>query len=75
MGDEPTAVDAAAFAFVASALCPQFVTPLRNAAAHDNLRRYVSRMTARFYQEISEIAGCQAAPECVQARRIQTLLS
>ncbi len=33
----------------------------RAAASHDNLRRYVGRMTARFYPELSEIAGCQAA--------------
>ena len=35
----------------------------RAAASHDNLRRYVGRMTARFYPELSEIAGCQAPPE------------
>jgi hypothetical protein len=33
----------------------------RAAASHDNLRRYVGRMTARFYPELSEVAGCQAA--------------
>jgi glutathione S-transferase len=62
MGAEPTGVDATICAFVAGALCPQFDTPLRTAAErHDNLRRYVGRMTARYYPELSEIAGCKAA--------------
>jgi len=62
MGAEPSAVDATAFAFIAGALCPVFETELRTAAErHDNLKRYVGRMTARFYPERSEIAGCQAA--------------
>ncbi len=62
MGPEPTGLDAAAFAFVAGVLCPLFETPLRTAAErHHNLRRYVGRMTARFYPEQSEMAGCKAA--------------
>jgi len=62
MGNEPTGVDATMFAFVAGALCPQFDTPLRSAAErHDNLRRYVGRMAARYYPELGEIAGCKAA--------------
>jgi glutathione S-transferase len=62
MGTEPTGLDATAFAFMAGALCPLFETKLRTAAErHDNLRLYVGRMTARFYPEQSEIAGCQAA--------------
>lgn len=62
MGAEPTAVDATAFAFVAGALCPVFETELRTAAERrDNLKRYVGRMTARFYPARSEIAGCKAA--------------
>jgi glutathione S-transferase len=62
MGAEPSGVDAAMFAFTAGVLCPVFDTPLRTAAeAHDNLRRYVGRMTARYYPEFKEIAGCQAA--------------
>jgi glutathione S-transferase len=61
MGAEPTGLDATAFAFVASALCPIFETELRSAAErHENLRRYVGRMTARFYPDLSEIAGCKA---------------
>jgi hypothetical protein len=41
---------------------PAFDTPVRDAAErHDNLKRYVGRMTARFYPEMSEIAGCKAA--------------
>jgi glutathione S-transferase len=62
MGNEPSGVDATMFAFVAGALCPHFETPLRTAAErHDNLRRYVGRITARFYPDQSEIAGCKAA--------------
>jgi glutathione S-transferase len=62
MGAEPTGVDATIFAFVAAVLCPQFETPLRTAAErHDNLKRYVGRMTARYYPERGEIAGCKAA--------------
>ncbi len=62
MGAEPLGIDATIFAFVAGALCPAFATPIRSAAErHDNLRRYVGRMTARFYPERSEIAGCKAA--------------
>ena len=62
MGAEPTGVDATIFAFVAGALCPLFETPVRAAAErHDNLKRYVGRMTARFYPDVPEIAGCKAA--------------
>jgi glutathione S-transferase len=62
MGAEPTGPDATAFAFIAGALCPLFETPLRTAAErHDNLRRYVGRMTMRFYPDRSEMAGCKAA--------------
>jgi glutathione S-transferase len=61
MGADPCGADATIFAFVAGALCPQFDTPIRTAAErHDNLKRYVSRMTARYYPELGEIAGCQA---------------
>jgi glutathione S-transferase len=62
MGGEPTGVDATMFAFTASLLCPRFTTELRSAAErHDNLKRYVGRMTARYYPDLSEIAGCKAA--------------
>jgi hypothetical protein len=61
MGAEPTGIDATIFAFVAGLLCPAFETPLRTAAErHDNLRTYVGRMTARYYPELGEIAGCKA---------------
>ena len=61
MGAEPTGVDATIFAFVMSAMCPLFESPLQRAAAgHDNLRRYVGRMTARLYPEFDEIVGCKA---------------
>jgi glutathione S-transferase len=62
MGSEPTGVDATIFAFVAGTLCPRFDTPLRTEAErHDNLRRYVGRMIARYYPDLGEIAGCKAA--------------
>ena len=62
MGSDPAGADATVFAFVAGVLCPHFDTPLRTAAErHENLRRYVGRMTARYYPELSEVAGCQAA--------------
>ena len=62
MGTEPTGIDASIFAFVAGTLCPQFNTPLRTAAErHPNLSRYIGRMTARYYPDRGEIAGCKAA--------------
>ena len=62
MGSAPAGIDATMFAFAVSAICPLFESDLQRAAAsHDNLRRYVGRMTARFYPELQEIAGCQAA--------------
>ena len=62
MGSEPNGVDATIFAFVAGTLCPHFDTPLRTAAErHNNLRHYIGRMTARYYPEFGEIAGCKAA--------------
>ena len=61
-GAEPTGVDATAFAVVAGMLCPHFTSRARTAAErHENLRRYVGRMTARFYPELKELAGCPAA--------------
>lgn len=62
LGTEPSGVDAAIFVFSAGILCPHFESPLRSAAEHhDNLRRYVGRMTKRFYSELDELAGCEAA--------------
>jgi glutathione S-transferase len=62
MGSEPAGVDATIFAFVAGTLCQHFDTPLRTQAErYDNLRRYVGRMTARYYPDLGEIAGCKAA--------------
>jgi glutathione S-transferase len=62
MGADPTGVDATVFAFVASAMCPEVDTPVRTAAErHENLRRYVGRMTARYYPDRTELAGCKAA--------------
>ncbi|HEX7967742.1 MAG TPA: glutathione S-transferase C-terminal domain-containing protein [Stellaceae bacterium] len=62
MGTEPSGIDATMFAFIASGLCPIFETPIRTAGErHDNLKRYVGRMTARYYPDRGEIAGCKAA--------------
>jgi glutathione S-transferase len=62
MGGEPTGVDATMFAFAAGLFCPIFDTPIRAAAErHENLERYVGRMTARFYPDLGEIAGIKAA--------------
>jgi len=62
MGSEPTGVDATMFAFVCGVLCPQFETRTRAAAERrENLRRYVGRVTARYYPELTELAGCKAA--------------
>ena len=62
MGSEPTGVDATVFAFTAGVLCPVFDSRVRaTAERHANLTRYVGRMTARFYPDFSEIAGCKAA--------------
>ena len=62
MDSEPTGVDATIFAFVAGTLCPHFDTPLRTAAeCHNNLSGYIGRMTARYYPDLGEIAGCKAA--------------
>lgn len=62
MGEEPVGVDATIFAFVAGTLCPVFQTPIRDAAARrDNLKRYVGRMAARHYPELTEMAGCKVA--------------
>ena len=61
MGAEPTGADATMFSFTANVLCPIFETPIRTAAErHDNLKRYVGRVTARFYPDFKEIAGCKA---------------
>ena len=62
MGSEPTGVDATMFAFVCGLLSPHFETRTRAVAErHDNLRRYVGRMSARFYPDLTELAGCKAA--------------
>jgi glutathione S-transferase len=62
MGAEPTGVDATIFSFVAGVLCPVFDSGVRAVAVHrPNLPAYVGRMTARFYPELNEMAGCRAA--------------
>ncbi len=63
MGAEPTSVDATIFAFMAGALCPLFDSDIQRAAAsHDNLKRYIGRMAARYYPELKDISGCAVAP-------------
>ena len=50
MGARPCGADATIFAFVASALCPVFVTPMRDAAERrQNLVAYRDRMFEEFY--------------------------
>jgi len=62
MGAAPTGVDATMFAFAAGTLCPHFRSAVREAAGrHENLRRYVGCMTARYYPDYQEMAGCKAA--------------
>ena len=62
MGAEPTGVDATIFSFVAGTLCPLFESGVRTVAEkRPNLSAYVGRMTARFYPELNEMAGCRAA--------------
>lgn len=62
MGTEPAGIDATVFAFAAGMLCPRFAGPhLQAAERHDNLRRYVGRMAARYYPDMTDIAGCNAA--------------
>jgi glutathione S-transferase len=61
-GPEPTGADATMFAFTCAMLCPHFESPIGAAAERrENLRRYVGRMTARFYPGMDELAGCKAA--------------
>jgi glutathione S-transferase len=68
MGSEPTGVDATIFSFVAGALCQHFATPIRAAAErHDHLKRYVGRMTARYYPDLKEIAGAKPQPDTPRA--------
>jgi len=62
MGSEPAGADATIFAFACATLCPHFESRLRSAAERrENLRRYVGRMTARYYPGLEELAGCKAA--------------
>jgi glutathione S-transferase len=62
MGSEPTGVDATMFAFACAVLCPHFESRARAAAERrNNLSPYGGRMTARFYPDLKELAGCKAA--------------
>lgn len=62
MGSEPTGADATIFAFACVVLCPYSELRIRSAAERrDNLRRYVGRMTARYYPGLKQLAGCKAA--------------
>lgn len=58
MGEQPCGADATMFAFVAGLLCPEFPSLLQESAMrHDNLKRYVQRMAARYYPELDTVAG------------------
>ncbi|MGF6227907.1 glutathione S-transferase [Inquilinus ginsengisoli] len=60
-GSEPSGVDATMFAFSCALFCPLFETRMRAITErHENLRRYVGRVTAQFYPDVREIAGCRA---------------
>jgi len=57
LSQEPTGVDATAFAFIAGSLCKRFETKLRTAAeAHANLVAYRDRMLARFFPDFRKSA-------------------
>ena len=69
MGSEPTGVDATMFAFVCGLLSPHFETRSRAVAErHDNLRRYVGRMTARFYPTSRNSRAARRRPDVQRAR-------
>ena len=54
LGAEPHATDATVFAFVASALCAHFETPIiASARSHQNLVAYRDRGMARWFPEMS----------------------
>ncbi len=58
MGAKPCGADATFFAFMASALCSHFETPLRTAAeAHKNLVQYVERMWDCYFPEVERKAA------------------
>lgn len=53
MGPTPCGADATVFAFVASALCPVFDTPIRSAAAaHANLTAYCERGFSTWFPDL-----------------------
>jgi glutathione S-transferase len=53
-GDRPCGADATAFAFVACALCPLFISPMRDAAeGHANLIAYSARMMQCYYPKFA----------------------
>ena len=56
MGDQPTGIDAAGYAFAAGSLCPLFETPVRAAAeAHANLVAYSKRMREQYYPDLASV--------------------
>ena len=51
-GDAPSGWDASGYAFIASALCDQFTSGIRDAAlSHPNLNAYASRLHDRYFSE------------------------
>ena len=58
MGDQPCGADATIFAWVGSALCPLFATPIRTAVeGHANLVAYRDRGLARWYPNLSKASN------------------
>jgi glutathione S-transferase len=55
MGENPTGVDAAAFAFTAATLTPYFTSELRRRAeSHGNLVAYRDRMLHQYYGDFAK---------------------
>lgn len=66
MGEQPCGADATMFAFVAGLLCPEFPSLLHEGAMrHDNLKRYVQRMAARYFPEFDSVAGLKQSSAVV----------
>lgn len=58
MGAEPCGADASVHAMITNLMCPEFVTPVRDAAeGHANLVAYRDRGLARWYPELATPAG------------------
>ncbi len=70
MSSEPTGADAAIFSFACAVLCPHFESRTRRAAErHENVPRYVGRMTGAI---LSESGGTGRLQGCGVAQRFQS---